>query len=540
MPEKMSEIIKGAIFVDKKAQAEEFIKNQPIFYDKNSIFWAWNHSKYKWEIVDETDIINMIADHTPFMDTIRFKERNEIIEALKQVGRRKIPKEGKRSWVQFRNVIVDVKTGEKIEASPEYFITNPIPWKLGESEDTPNMDRIFGEWVGEKYVKTLYEIISYCTLPDYPIHRIFCFVGPGLNGKSKFLELMSRFLGRYNISNTELDVLLTSRFEMSKTYKKLAVMMGETNYNSMKKTSLLKRMTGQDMIGYEFKNKNPFDDYNYAKLIISTNGLPMTEDKSLGFYRRWLIINFPNTFTEKKDILAEIPDEEYENLAAKSVKILIELLEKREFTNEGDLKERESKYEDISNPIQKFISEMMDIDPNGKVPKWKFKESLEAWMSERGYRKWNDTEIGLAMRKMGFEDKKISFEHEEEIVRWRAWIGLKFKKSVHTVHGVQGISIYPHAHTMNINTRTVWTPWTPRSEMSTKADILSTKADILSTKNEILRLMKKLMKTNSDISTQKIIDYAVPAPKGEIYDILQKLKEEGRIMETSPNHWVIV
>ena len=124
---------------------------------------------------------------------------------------------------------VDIKTGERIEASPEYFVTNPIPYEVSEDDSTPTLDRIFNEWVGEDYVQTLYEIISYCLLPDYPMSRLFCFIGAGMNGKSKFLELIVKFIGNDNCTSTELDTLLTSRFEITRLYKKLICQMGETN-----------------------------------------------------------------------------------------------------------------------------------------------------------------------------------------------------------------------------------------------------------------------------------------------------------------------
>jgi len=71
---------------------------------------------------------------------------------------------------------------------------------------------------------------------------------------------------------------------------------------------------------------------NYAKILIATNNLPTTTDKTIGFYRRWLIIDFPNQFSEKKDILADIPNEEYNSLALKCVGILKDLLMKRAFS----------------------------------------------------------------------------------------------------------------------------------------------------------------------------------------------------------------
>jgi len=80
--------------------------------------------------------------------------------------------------------------------------------------------------------------------------------------------------------------------------------------------------------------------------------------RQFGFYRRWLIIDFPNQFSEKKDILADIPNEEYECLTIKCLMILKDLLEKKEFHNEGSIEERTKKYEDHSDPLEKFIKDL--------------------------------------------------------------------------------------------------------------------------------------------------------------------------------------
>ena len=64
-----------------------------------------------------------------------------------------------------------------------------------------------------------------------------------------------------------------------------------------------------------------------------------------------MIIDFLHRFDEKKDILNDIPEKEYSNLAKKSVKVLRKLLSNRVFHNEGNVEERMKKFEDLSNPL---------------------------------------------------------------------------------------------------------------------------------------------------------------------------------------------
>lgn len=415
---------------DKRNLAEQIIEIQPCYYDKARNWWLWSWAERKWERVDETGILNAVERQAD-INTINSKEKNEMLEALKQVSRRNPPLPIKPTWIQFNKRIVDIDNGSDFPATPEYFVTNPIPWNLHKDNftETPTMDKIFAEWVGPEHARKLYEILSYCLLPDYPIHRIFCFIGAGLNGKSKFLELLRLFIGPGNCCSTELDTLLASRFEVTRLHKKLVCQMGETNFNEMSKTSMLKKLSGGDLIGFEYKNKDPFEEKNYAKLLIATNNLPATTDKTIGFYRRWLIIDFPNQFSEKKDILGEIPDEEYESLARKCCLILKDLLDKRAFDNEGSIEERKEAYESKSNFLEMFIKQFTEENVNGYITSSDFYKRFLAWCKENRHREMAEKSVGMAMKKLGYNSgrKYMDWLFDGKGGYSRIWEGISWK-----------------------------------------------------------------------------------------------------------------
>lgn len=424
----LPKLIEG--FNNARDLAQKFIKILPLYYDTGKNWWLWNVMDSKWILVDETDLLNAVSGLSR-ANTINSKDKAEILEALKQESRLNKPWDIKPSWIQFRDEIVDVQTGEKFTASSKYFVTNPIPWDLGDSIETPNMDLIFEQWVGKEQIRHLYEILAYCMLPDYPIHRIFCLIGAGSNGKSCYLKLITKFIGQYNITSTELDTLLNSRFEITRVFKKLICMMGETNFNEINKTSIIKKLTGQDIIPFEMKGKNPFDGVNYAKIIIATNNLPTTTDKTPGFYRRWDIIDFPNYFTEAKDILLDIPDHEYNNLALKCTVILRELLITRQFSNEGSIEDRAKRYEEKSDPIEKFMQLYTREDLNADIKKWEFEKRLNEWCKENRFRQMSSESIGKKMKQKGYEDGRVNVEWWENDIKInkqvRAWLGVKWK-----------------------------------------------------------------------------------------------------------------
>lgn len=414
-----------------KGQAERFSELQPIYYDKAGLWWLWNGKEFKWDMVDDVDILNMISLSTG-QDVVTPKQRTIILNSLKQQGRLNIPEPIRPTWIQFKNKIYDIETGNSFESSPKYFTVNRIPHEVNHNPETPVMDKIFTEWVGKEYLKTMYEILAYTLLPDYPIHRMFCFIGAGSNGKSCFLRLIENFIGVENVCATELDTLLNSRFELAKLHKKLVCIMGETNFSEINRTSIIKKLTGQDSLGFEYKNKTPFEDKNYAKIIIATNNLPSTTDKTEGFYRRWLIIDFNNKFTEEKDILKEIPLAEYQSLSTKAVMLLNDLLKRRSFTNEGSVEERMKRYEEKSNPFDKFWKDNIIEDSNEKISLKQFKERLDSWCQENKFRRMSDTTINQHMKDKGIEKYKRTMEWVEstfnqEKPRYWVWEGIKWK-----------------------------------------------------------------------------------------------------------------
>jgi putative DNA primase/helicase len=206
---------------------------------------------------------------------------------------------------------------------------------------------------------------------------------------------------------------------------------------------MLKKLTGQDLIGYEYKNKNLFEDMNYAKILISTNNLPPTTDKTVGFYRRWTIIDFPNRFDEGKSVEENVPEFEFENLARKCVKILKEVLEYGKFTNEGTIEERTKKFEELSNPFDKFWKENVD-EGEGFIGKSDFKYKLEGWCKENKFRTISDRTIDSKMKEMRIFDSRQDYYKDGERKQFRIWNMIKWKGSVTNETEVTRLPISNH------------------------------------------------------------------------------------------------
>ncbi|MGA9187430.1 MAG: phage/plasmid primase, P4 family [Methanosarcina sp.] len=384
----------------------------PIWYDKSRNFWIWDAETLKYERVDDTEIMCQISNALD-LTIYNSQMKQEIIEAMRQTGRKRRVQPTKKEWVQFQNLVYDLETGNTFEATPEYFFAAPIPHNLGTSEDTPIIDALFKSWLND-CPELLFEICAYCLYDGYPIQRLFAFVGPGSNGKGQFLKVLRSLLGAHNCTSTDLDRIEKGNFETAKLFHKKAAFVSETNYSTRSATAKLKQLCGGDLVSAEFKGKDPFDFENTAKIIIATNGLPESLDQSEGFFRRWCIARFLNKFKDGRDIVDEISETEYENLCLKCIRILKTTLSLGKLPHEPDEETRKDTYETLSNPVRTFLDGECCTDTEDFIPFWYLYARFEEYTKRMGHRKISKDEFSKILKAMGFKTSRLWFNTEEQ------------------------------------------------------------------------------------------------------------------------------
>lgn len=410
------------LFIPNKEEiCENYYKVHPFFYDDIGLFWFWDEDAMCYVLKDELDLMNdikKVAAQKNF-SMVNSGFWGEMNRALKLIGRNYKPKEWKQSWIQFRNVIYDIEKGNTFEPSKEYFNVNTIPHNLGSDDKTPIIDQLFTEWVGEEHVLELKELCFFCMVQGYPIHRLFFLFGQGLNGKGVYLRFLVKLVGLKNVCSSNIKKILSRPFEPAKLYKKLICQMGETNFQILEDTDVLKQLSGQDLISAEFKGKDSFDFMNNAKIIIATNCLPPTLDNTQGWFRRVKIIDFPNQFKEGSDPLSRIPEYEYDNFCKQLVMVGYDLLNRGVFTNDGSISHRQQEYEIRSNPLKQFLDINYVPDQYNKIPFFEIAEKFQNYLKERRYRVMDKREISSMLEKEGYEKR---YEHVNFNGRDTKWL----------------------------------------------------------------------------------------------------------------------
>lgn len=272
--------------------------------------------------------------------------------------------------ILIKNGILDLRTKELKPFSKEYFFLNALPVKYDPETDCPKIKKFLSEIVAPEDVPVLQEIAGYCLWRDYFIHKAVMLIGEGANGKSTFLELLRAMLGNHNVSTIPLQEFESNRFALASLYGKLANIYADLSDTALRKTGLFKMLTGGDTISAEFKFRDKFYFKNYAKLIFSCNKVPRTPDDTTAFFRRWIIVNFPNQFTDDnpktdKNLIQKLTTEkELSGFFNYALEGLQGLLENGKFSYSKSTEETREAYVRASDPVQAFIMDCLEYAAN--------------------------------------------------------------------------------------------------------------------------------------------------------------------------------
>lgn len=341
------------------------VKQIGIYYDKYKYWWIWNEQEFKWQETDDTAILCKIDSKLEeASNTIEHGIRSLLLEALKREGRKNEPVELDWHWIQFKDKLINFATGEEMKASSLYFIANPIPWEVGESEETPQLDKLLDEWLNckdlsKREINYLKDLFAFTIAPKYFISAVPFIYGNGSDGKSQFMKVLVKFIGIHNYTSTTLGYLEKSQFGTYSLRKKLLCSVHELPKNQIDQFTNIKAISGRDPIFMEKKGHDRVTDTVYAKIMLVGNDVPICSDMSDGFTRRINLIKFPNQFKECGDIFEKIPEVEFNNLAKWSLKRLKELEACYKLTCDNvDLKSKKEEYKKAANQVIHFMKDL--------------------------------------------------------------------------------------------------------------------------------------------------------------------------------------
>ena len=304
------------------------------------------------------------------------REVNEILHKLK-AGRSRTADEfrGPNEKVCVENGVIDISSPSDLTLrphNPEDEFRSRLPVKFAPDADCPTWKDCLDQWVSDEDDRQkLQEFVGYCLHHwDQPFQKALLLVGPTGSGKSTFLNVVNEFLGHENVANQSLQALANQRFAKAELYRKFANIYNDLDAVSIQNPGVFKTLTAGDPIMAERKNKDPFRFQPTQTLLFAANQVPSVDHDDDAFYRRWLIVEFPETIppADQNPNLGDEFRDELPGILNWALDGYARLMRQGQFTEDQNIESTRSFWRSYGTSIEQFLQEKVDIIPEADIP----------------------------------------------------------------------------------------------------------------------------------------------------------------------------
>ena len=206
--------------------------------------------------------------------------------------------------------------------------------------------------------------------PDNRLQKCAVLIGSGANGKSVFLNVLTKIFGSQNVSNVEMSSL-SQDFQVIQLMNSMLNISAETRTNVAGAESKFKQITAGDEISACYKGKDYITFRPRAKMFLACNEYVKSSDTTEGWTRRFCFVDFPMHFVEipNPNNPEELPidrDIEGKLTTTDSLSAIFnwvlggyEMLKAcGYFTEPDDQKAINEEFKELSNPLIEFAKEV--------------------------------------------------------------------------------------------------------------------------------------------------------------------------------------
>ena len=432
--------------------SDRIIKKIPLFVmDDTEDIYVYKNGIYIYHSQANLPVKKLIKDE--YM--LAFKEKNKIMFPNRIINDKDIPKRSSSyisevihdikiekhinrdkidiynlQYINFKNGLLDLKNFTFIEHTPEILSINQINTKYDPNAKCSKITQYLDECeIIDNDRATLIEYAGY-TLTTYTnMQKALLLYGDGSNGKTVFINLLTKILGSDLYSVESLHNLENSKYSVANLYGKTLNLCSDISDEPIYSTDMFKRITGADPLSGERKYQNSFTFRNTAKLLFAANTLPEYITKcERAVYRRWMLIEFKHNFDQDEDdknLLDKLTTEEeksgFINLMLEGLKRIIE---KGEFSYKYTVNETKLVYEAHANNLKAFINHYLRNCDKGEETekkiiyeiyvKWCLKNNLKyesLYKFTRALKDDGRKVVKSSRTKFGIKDNYDYYEH---------------------------------------------------------------------------------------------------------------------------------
>ena len=356
--------------------------------------------------------------------------------------------------LNLKNGLLNVETGEFDEHSPDYLSSSQLPVEYYKRTGYASIEKFLSEVAYPEDVPAIQEFVGYCLWRGYPENKALFLIGDGSNGKSVFLGLVKALLGAGNVACFSLQELETNGFSKAYLDSKLANIFPDLPDTALRQAGVFKALTGNDSITTAHKFGSPFTFVNIAKMIFSANKIPEVYEDTMAFFRRWILVTFPNTFDAEKadrNLLAKLTTPESLSGFLNWALVGLNRLKSNgwKFSNSKSVEIVREEYIRKSSPIQAFFKDCVENHPDGVVTKVALYQAFADYCRSKHLPVSGQESFFMKMNR--FAEYRFPTERREmDGSRKPCFIGLRV---VNPVNPVKGLSYSNQSSGVNVEER---------------------------------------------------------------------------------------
>ena len=291
-------------------------------------------------------------------------------------------------WICFKNGMYDTKSNILIPHNPSFKCTNQINFSFNPYAKT--QAGAFDEWLdfaipNDADKMTIMQFFGLTLTRDTRFQKFLILNGCGGTGKSTLIRLIESIVGDENTTHTSLTEL-SERFATYALKGKLLNTCADLETSALNETAVIKKLVGEDTIRGEKKGYDAFSFHNTARLIFSTNELPVVKgEKSDGFYRRLLVVNMnKKPKTVNSDLFAELLENK-ERIIWLAVQAVRRLYADGHFCGNENSDLAVQRLRCDSDTVEAFIYDACEETPNARTERQELFNAYQryCWENER-------------------------------------------------------------------------------------------------------------------------------------------------------------
>jgi P4 family phage/plasmid primase-like protien len=362
--------------------------------------------------------------HEQFSATVK----NEALEHIR--GRNTLPHEemGGPPWqIAAENCVIDLESNDNVEHDPDKRFMSQLGTDYDPEADAPRWEQFLDEVVpNEEGIKKLQEYAGYCLRHwDHPHHKVLFLVGPTSSGKSTFLDTINAMLGEGTTASLTPQEMTSERFAGAQLFDKWANIRNDIPKETVENTGKFKEIAAADPMKAEEKYEDPFRFEPTAKHLFAANQLPEAKLDDEAFYRRILLVPFPETVPEdKRDRhLDDKLQDELSGVLNWALEGLQRLTENGVFTGDRSPAQTENTWQKWGDSVKRFESAaLMEADADHAIPRSKVYAAYLEYCRQNNIPTDTSNAMTRQLVKQGYEKDRAVVNGTQQ----RCFIGTKF------------------------------------------------------------------------------------------------------------------